>query len=70
MGGSRYFVTFIDDFSRCISVYFIKHKTEVFEKFKLFEAMVTNECDKPIMKLRTDNGGEYTSTKFHTYLAS
>lgn len=70
MGGSRYFVTFIDDFSRCISVYFIKHKTEVFEKFKLFEAMVTNECGKPIMKLRTDNGDEYTSTEFHTYLAS
>lgn len=70
MGGSRYFVTFIDDFSRCISVYFIKHKTEVFEKFKLFEAMVTSECDKPIMKLRTDNRDEYTSTEFHTYLAS
>ena len=58
IGGSRYFVTFIDDYSRCVSVYFIKHKTEVFEKFKLFEAMVTKECGEPIMKLRTDNGGE------------
>ena len=36
IGGSRYFVTFIDDYSRCVSVYFIKHKTEVFEKFKFF----------------------------------
>jgi len=40
----QYFITFIDDYSRCVSVYFIKHKTEVFEKFKLFEAMVTKEC--------------------------
>ena len=44
IGGSRYFVTFVDDYSRCVSVYFIKHKAEVFEKFKLFEAKVTREC--------------------------
>ena len=56
IGGSRYFVTFIDDFSRCVSVHFIKRKAEVFEKFKLFEAMVTRECGEPIKKLRTDNG--------------
>ena len=70
IGGSRYFVTFIDDYSRCVSVYFIKHKTEVFEKFKLFEAMVTKECGEPIMKLRTDNGGEYMSKDFQAYLTS
>ena len=70
IGGSRYFVTFIDDYSRCVSVYFIKHKTEVFEKFKLFEAMVTKESGEPIMKLRTDNGGEYMSKDFQAYLTS
>ena len=37
IGGSRYFVTFIDDYSRCVSVHFIKYKTEIFEKFKHFE---------------------------------
>ena len=61
-GGSRYFVTFIDDYSRCVTVHFIKHETEVFEKFKLFEVMVTKECGEPIMKLRTDNGGIYPRT--------
>lgn len=30
-GGARYFVTFIDDFSRRVHVYFIKNKSEVFE---------------------------------------
>ena len=44
IGGRRYFVTFIDDYSRCCAVYFIKHKSEVFKKFKEFEALTTNEC--------------------------
>ena len=42
---------------------------EVFEKFKLFDTMVTKECGEPIMKLRTDNAGEYMSTDFQAYLA-
>ena len=41
LGGRKYFVTFIDDYSRCCDVYFLKNKSEVFEKFKKFEASVT-----------------------------
>jgi hypothetical protein len=33
-GGTRYFVTFIDDYSRCVTVYPITHKSEVLDKFK------------------------------------
>ena len=44
--GSRYFVTFVDDYSRCVAVYFVKHKSELFEKFKAFESIVTNEWRK------------------------
>ena len=69
IGGSHYFVTFIDDYSRCVAVYFIKNKMEVPEKFKLFEATVNKKCGEPIMKLRTDNGGEYMSKEFQEYLA-
>ena len=64
--GSRYFVTFIDDYSRCVSVYFIKHTMEVFDKFMLFEAMAMKECGELIMKLRTDNGGKFMSADFLT----
>ncbi len=42
-GGQKYFVTFIDDFSRYCKVYFIRHKSQVLEKFKEFEALATNE---------------------------
>ena len=68
IGGSKYFVTFIDDFSRCCSVYFIKHKSEVLDKFKEFEAVTTNDCGKRIGVLCSDNGGEYLSDKFKEYL--
>ncbi len=34
IGGNKYFVTFIDDYSHCVSVYFIKHKSEVPRCFK------------------------------------
>ena len=36
IGGRRYFVAFIDDYTRCCKVYFMKNKWEVFDKFKEF----------------------------------
>lgn len=48
----------------------LKHKSEVVEKFKDFEAIVTNKCGHGIVKLRTDNGGEYLSREFQEYLKS
>ena len=68
IGGAKYFLTFIDDYTRCCSVYFMKHKSEVFDKFKEFEAVTTNDNGKKIGTLQTDNGGEYMSTEFHDYL--
>ena len=32
--GARYYVTFIDDFSRKVWVYFLKQKSKVFKKFR------------------------------------
>lgn len=70
IGRRKYFVTFIDDYSRCCSVYFVQHKSEVLEKFKEFEAATTNDSGKAIGTLRTDNGGEYLSKEFEAYLKS
>ena len=67
-GGAKYFVTFIDDYSRICRVYFMRTKDEVFSKFKEYEAEVANQTDKRIKVLRTDNGGEYTSKQFEDYL--
>lgn len=68
IGGCKYFVTFIDDYSRCCAVYFLKRKSEVLKKFKEFKAIVTDECDQSIATPRTDNGGEYLSREFQGYL--
>jgi hypothetical protein len=67
MGGSRYFVTFTDDFSRKLWVYFMKQKSEVFSKFKLWKAEVENQTGRKIKYLRSDNGTEYTDSRFQKF---
>jgi hypothetical protein len=61
IGGSLYYVTFIDNFSGKTWMYLIKMKDEVFGKFQEFKAEVENLTNKKIKMLRYDNGGEYTS---------
>ena len=45
-GGSSYFITFTDDFSRYGYVYLMKYKSEAFEKFKKFKNEVQNQLEK------------------------
>jgi len=66
-GGCKYFLLFVDDFSRLTWVYFLKQNLEVFEKFKIFRQLVENEVKEKIGTLRTDNGREFTSNEFNTY---
>ncbi|GJV97012.1 retrovirus-related pol polyprotein from transposon TNT 1-94 [Tanacetum coccineum] len=63
-GNKRYFVTFIDDFSRKCWVYFLEQKSEVFETFKKFKATVEKTTGQYIKALRSDRGGEYLSISF------
>ncbi|KAI3767934.1 hypothetical protein L2E82_18363 [Cichorium intybus] len=70
VGGSRYYVTFIDDCTRKVWVYFLKHKSEVFSTFKKWKATVENETDLKIKCFRSDNGGEYSSKEFVDYCAN
>jgi len=67
LGKSLYYVSFIDDFSRRTWVYFLRHKSEVFSKFKEFKALVENQTNKKIKVLRTDNGGEFCSREFEQF---
>ena len=63
MNGSRYFLTFIDDFSRYTWVFFIKKKSEVLEKFTELKALIENASGKKIKILRSDNDREYVSNE-------
>ena len=68
IGGSRYMLTFIDDYSRYTKVYFLKKKSEVVSKFKDYTSLMENMTGNQLKRLsirntvkafRTDNGGEY-----------
>ena len=66
-GGAKYFVTFTDDFSRKIWVYFISQKSQVLDKFQHFIRLVENSTGQTVRALRTDNRGEYTSKAFSAF---
>ncbi|KAG3019688.1 hypothetical protein PC120_g9724 [Phytophthora cactorum] len=57
-GGCTYVVPFIVDYSRHGVVYFMKTKSDVLSKFKIYKAAMENATDKKIKRLRSDNGGE------------
>ena len=77
VGGSRYFVTFIGDYSRYTTVYMMKQKSEVLDKFKEFVNLVENRTGlkvqrlnieyQTVKRLRSNNGGEYFSNDFDTF---
>ncbi|XP_057826602.2 retrovirus-related Pol polyprotein from transposon TNT 1-94 isoform X1 [Cryptomeria japonica] len=67
--GFLHYVIFIDDFSRKTWIYFLKSKEseEVLNRFKEFKALVENTTGNRIKCLRSDNGGEYTSSIFYDF---
>jgi transposase InsO family protein len=67
LSGAKYILTFTDDCSRYCWVYFLKFKSDTFQKFKEFQALVENHLDFKIRRLHTDGGGEYVSKVFKAY---
>lgn len=67
MGTSKYFLLFIDDYSRKSWVYFLKYKSEAFSKFLIFKAYVEKQSGYNIKTLRIDRGGEFLSNKFTSF---
>ena len=55
-GGYRYFLTFTSELNKYGYIYLIKHKSEMFEKFKQFQSEVENHHNKKIKFLRSDQG--------------
>jgi hypothetical protein len=63
----KYFLTFIDEFFRHTWVYFLKLKSEVFDKFLAYKALVEKQSGHQIQRLRIDNGGKYVNNNFTSY---
>ena len=66
-GGARYMLTFIDDYSRKVWVYFLKQKSDVFLTFKQWKVLVEKQTGKHIKRLRTDNGLEFCGSEFNEF---
>lgn len=69
LGGAKYFVTFVDDHSRMLFLYFVRQKSQVFDVFQDFKALIENQTGRKIKVLRTDNEREYLSEDFLIFLS-
>ena len=69
-GGARYMMTIVDDYSRKVWPYFLKHKYQAFDVFKEWKTMVERQTERKVKILRTDNGMEFCSKIFKSYCKS
>ena len=61
-------MTFIDDFSWYVWVFYMKEKSKTLTNFKGFTKNAESEVGQMIQYLCSNNGGEYTSDEFNMYL--
>jgi 5'-3' exoribonuclease 2 len=66
--GNRYFVTFIDDFSRKLWTYLIKKKSEMIEVFARFKSMVEIQSGRKLKIIMSDGCEEYVSKTSKSYM--
>ncbi|CAL8084841.1 unnamed protein product [Prunus armeniaca] len=68
--GKKYFLLFVDDYSRMMWVYFLEQKSEAFSFFKQCKAYGEKQSGYNLKTLRTDCGGEFTSNEFSEFCKS
>ena len=60
IGGSRYFVVFVDDYSRYSWIFHMKHCSELLQVYSNFAKKVETQFSKCIKIFQSDNAFEYT----------
>ena len=66
--GLRYFVTFVDDYSRTTWLYLMKSSFELFSYFRAFCAEIHTQFHVYVQNLRSDNAKEYVSEQFQSFM--
>ena len=59
LSGEKYFITFIDDFSRYGYVYLIHEKSQAVDILEVYITEVERQLDRKVKIVRSDRGGEY-----------
>lgn len=66
--GTKYYLLFKDGCTYFRKVYFLRHKSETYEKFREFEHFSRTQTGNKIKFLRSDNETEYTSQDFQQFV--
>ena len=64
----KYFVTFVDDFSRVTWLYLMKSCYELFSHFSAFCTEIQTQFYVFVQTLRSDNAKEYLSEPFQFFM--
>ena len=66
-GGFSYYILFIDDYSRYISLFFMKNRDDALNHFIEFRTAAENFCGERVTILRVDNAPELIHGKMEQY---
>jgi transposase InsO family protein len=68
IGGSKYCLIIVDDYSRFTWVLFLQEKSQTQETLKRFLRRAQNEFGLRIKKIRSDNGTEFKNSQMEGFL--
>ena len=68
IGGNKYGLVIVDDFSRFTWVFFLQDKSEVQGIVRKFIKRAQNEYELKIKNMRSDNGSKFRNTNIEEFL--
>ena len=68
LGGSRYYITVLDDATGISLVRFLKNKSDAFQPLTEMINILSTLAEKQVKRIRMDNGGEYTSNTLEEWM--
>src|SRR3954468_12707515 len=68
LGGNKYGLVIVDDFSRYTWVFFLDDKSKVVDIFKTFAKRAQTEYELSLKHIRSDNGIEFKNTHIKDFL--
>ena len=70
LGGKRYALVVVDDYSRYTWVNFIREKSDAFDVFKELCIQIQREKGSNVVRIRSDHGREFENSKFNDFCST